>query len=288
MTTRRTTRVWLGVGAAALIGTGAGLTTTHTALAHDHSPHAQKSGNADGEGSTPPRASTGSAGEAGEAGEAGGGDSLRPRVRFLRDIGLIRGHLFVGNELVQQGRWEDALPHFHHPIEELYGLVAPVIKERKNRQFDSQLKALAQAVKSKRADAYAAAFKLVDERMTAIEKMTLDEWGPRPAIPVETIVAMLRSAAGEYKEAIEDGRISKPVEYQDSRGFVWYAATLLDRIAPELEKKDKEALASLRAAYAKLQQAWPAAVPPLTPVKDADAVSADVSVVELAASPFLN
>lgn len=285
MTTRRTKRVWLGVGAAALIGTGAGLSATAT-VAQDHTSHSEKLKGAAGEAATPPpRAATG---DAGEAGEAGGGESLTPRVKFLRDVGLVRGHLYVGNELVQQGRWDDALPHFHHPIEELYEGIAPVLRKRKNRQFDAQLKALAQTVKAKTPAAYAAAMKVVDERMAAVEKGTLHEWGPRPSVQLRTIVAMLRSAASEYKQAIADGRIAKPVEYQDSRGFVWYGAQLLDRLAPELERQDKEALQQLRAAYATLQQAWPAPLPPLTPVKDAGDVSANVSAVELAASPFLN
>ena len=74
----------------------------------------------------------------------GDASGLDPRVRFLRDLGLIRGHLLVGDELVKQGRWMDALPHFHHPAEELYGGIAPVLKKHSVRPFDSALNALAQ------------------------------------------------------------------------------------------------------------------------------------------------
>jgi hypothetical protein len=36
---------------------------------------------------------------------------------------------------------------------------------------------------------------------------------------VETALELLKSATNEYKQAIVKGRIAKPVEYQDARGF---------------------------------------------------------------------
>src|SRR4051794_22331541 len=61
-------------------------------------------------------------GEGGEGGEAGAayGAKLPRTLRVFRNLQLIRGHLLVGNELVEQGRWADALPHFLHPSAEVY------------------------------------------------------------------------------------------------------------------------------------------------------------------------
>ncbi len=95
---------------------------------------------------------------------------LDPRVKFFRNMGLVRGHLLVGDELVKQGRWDDALPHFHHPIEELYASIRPTLQGQGIHQFDAALKALAQTVKAKKMDAYEAAWKTVDQEMTSATK----------------------------------------------------------------------------------------------------------------------
>src|SRR5918911_1731711 len=100
-------KVWVGVGAAVFV--------TTQGAAHAAPPA----------GMAPPGwplllAAQGS--EGGEGGEAGTAydANLPQNLRFYRDIQLIRGHLLVGNELVEQGRWAEALPHFLHPSEEVY------------------------------------------------------------------------------------------------------------------------------------------------------------------------
>jgi len=78
------------------------------------------------------------------------------------------------------------------------------------------------------------------------------------------------------------GRIAKPVEYQDSRGFVWQAEKMVEAHAAVLEKQDAAALKAVRDGFAELKKTWPAAVPPKTPVKDHAGVLADVARIELA------
>jgi hypothetical protein len=104
---------------------------------------------------------------------------------------------------------------------------------------------------------------------------------------VRTVIAVLQSAAGEYEEAIENDRIANVVEYQDGRGFVSYAETMIDGIADDLARRNKAALEAMRSAMAELKRAWPSVVPPETPVKDHAAVLSDVAKVELAGGPFL-
>ena len=104
---------------------------------------------------------------------------------------------------------------------------------------------------------------------------------------VETALELLKSATGEYKQAIAKGRIAKPVEYQDARGFVWQAEKMIDAAAPALEKKDADSLKKMRQDLAELKKAWPAAMPPKTPVKDYANVLSDVSRIELHASKLM-
>ena len=290
----RTGKIWLGVGAAALVTSGAGgvvgagvsdsdaagsravvtksaVQLAQAAPAHDH-------------GGDPAAKGAG-----GEGDESGGGSGLPANIRFLRDIGLIRGHLLVGDELVQQGRWADGLPHFLHPIEEIYEAIRTPLKTRQIADFDAALKALAQTVKAKKPQAYKEALARLDARLAEIETGERAKAGAAwPTTTVATVLALAQSAAGEYGGAIEDGRITKPVEYQDSRGFVFYGGKLLAAVAPGLKEIDADALAQITAVYDGLKTAWPAPLPPAAPVLDHAAVLAAVSKFELAAGPFLN
>ena len=224
----------------------------------------------------------------GEGGE-GGGDkdaSLEPSLRFSRDLQLVRGHLLVGDELVQAGRWKEALPHFLHPSEEIYPKITADLKKRNVPQFATALKALGQTVKAKNKDAYARALTTLEERLAVADKSLRSEQANWPYFTMETTLETLRSAADEYEEAIEGGRISNVVEYQDSRGFVWEAERLFAGVADDLAKKDGDAVAAIRTAFADLKGAWPSAMPPQKPAKDLGQVLSDISKIELQLSRF--
>src|SRR5262245_12211742 len=147
-----TRKLWVGIGAASIAGAsiagGAGAQGAHKG--HDGPPPAQK-------GATNP-------GEGGEAYLTDGGPS-DTRIRFYRDIELMRGHLLVGQQLIGLELWDEALPHFLHPTEELYALMEKYIKLHKIQPFSRELQALAQTVKVKRKGAYAQALKVVDQRL---------------------------------------------------------------------------------------------------------------------------
>src|SRR3954464_4130519 len=227
-------------------------------------------------------------GEGGEGGEAGAAyDAKLPRtLRFFRNIQLIRGHLLVGNELVAQGRWAEALPHFLHPSEEIYPKIRDDLQAYSVAPFAAALKALAQTVRAKNQGAYRTALAGVEERLARADKGVRDKEQNWPSFVVETILEVLGSAAGEYEEAIENGRIAKPIEYQDARGFVWQADKLLGSVGPDLAAKDADAVQAAQAAFADLKQAWPSPLPPKAPVKDLSAVLAGMSKIELQIGRF--
>jgi hypothetical protein len=267
MHTRR--KIWIGLGTAV----ASGALVARSALAQGaHGGEHQQHGAAQG-------------GEGGEGGE--GGAQLSPALKTARGFGLIRGHLRVGNELVEQGRWADALPHVLHPTEEIYGALRDELKALGIRPFESALKALAQTVKAKKRDAYDGALKLVDEQLAAGEAVLKGREADWPRFTVEAALETLRQATEEYKESIEGGRFAKAVEYQDARGFVWQSEAMFESVAPELQKRDENALAGVRAQFAELKKAWPAAVPPARPIKDSSAVYGDVARIELTAGPYL-
>jgi tetratricopeptide (TPR) repeat protein len=230
----------------------------------------------------------GEGGEAGGEGGAKGGAQLPPDLDFALKISQIRGHLLVGDELVKQGQWAAALPHFLHPSEELYGPIRGKLKDYQTPQFSSALKLLSNAVKAKKGgEDYDKALKAVEEALAAADAGLKSKQPNWDSFEVETALELLKSSTGEYQQAIVKGRIAKPVEYQDSRGFVWQSEKMIESVAPALEKKNADALKAVRDGFAELKKAWPAAMAPKTPVKDYSAVLSDVSRIELSVGKLM-
>lgn len=263
---RMTCKMWIGVGAASVASLVSGAATSALAQHGGHGAAAPKAPTS-GPANTPPTKGEIAAPQGGETYLTDGGPA-DTRIRIYRDIALMRGHLMVGDELVQQGRWDDALPHFLHPTEELYVSMNRYIKLHSITPFDGQLKQLAQAVKAKNKAAYAQSAKIVEQRIQAALNgfrrfMTVQ---PFSSYTARTLAEVAKVAQSEYEAAVEDGKFGKPVEYQDSRGFIWHAEQLINRHAAEFQKVDAAGLAKMRQALADLKPAWPGAVPPATPV----------------------
>jgi len=287
---KTTSKLWLGLGTVVVAGTGlagADLGRVAAAPGVNQSDGVQLAQHAAGSHGAPVKPAKGQGGEGGEGGEGGKAEALAPNLKFARSIALIRGHLLVGDELVREGRFGEALPHFLHPAEEIYGGIKGDLATYKVRPFEAALKALVQTVKAKKKEAYDGALKQVQERLAEANvglRAAEQNW---PRFSVEAALETLKIAADEYSNAIEKGRIAKAVEYQDSRGFVWHAEAMIEAVAGDLQAKDAEALKQVRGAFAELKKAWPAAVAPKKPVKDASGVLSDIARVELQAGNFL-
>ena len=272
-----TRRMWLGIG----VATVAGAPLAVTAFAQQgHKGHARPA--------TPGPQTKEPGNDPAPGGEAylTDGGPRDTRIRFYRDIALMRGHLLVGGQLIELGLWDEALPHFLHPTEELYGLMEKYIQLHDMRPFRRELQALAQAVKAKRKGAYEQALKVALQRIDAALDVAKRFMKPLLGFTARSAGEVLKVALSEYETSIEDGRFTKPVEYQDSRGFVWEAERMLEAAAPELAKVDADALARMRAALAKLKVAWPAPMPPAAPILQPGELSALVSDIELHASRY--
>jgi hypothetical protein len=288
------TKIWLGIGTVVVAGTSAanagpaieaGSRVILQSLVHDATATAVGRVRASGLMLAQHRAG----GEAGEAGgEMGAKPSLPPDLDFALKIEQIRGHLLVGDQLVKLGQWNAAYPHFGHPTEELYGGIRARLKEYKVPPFEAALKVLANVVKSRKGgDDYAKALAAVNQALAAADaglKEKQTEWA---SFTVEAAVELVKSATGEYEEAIVNGRIAKPVEYQDARGFIWQAEKMIESVAPALEKKDAEAFDKVRTGFAELKKGWPSPMPPKAPVKDLGAVLSDVARIELSAGKLM-
>jgi len=198
----------------------------------------------------------------------------------------MRGHLLVGRQLIELGLWDEAMPHFLHPTEELYGTLEKYIKLHNITPFQRELLALAQAVKAKRKGAYEQAAKVVERRLEAALAVARRFMNPLLGFTARSAAEVLKIALSEYEAAIEEGRFAKPVEYQDGRGFVWEAERMLEAAAADLGKADARGLARIRADLAQLKTAWPAPMPPEKPLMEPGRMSALISTIELHASRY--
>ena len=273
---RLTRKIWVGIGAATI----AGASLAGPAATQGHKGHAPAQA-ADAEKEPATKNLT----EGGEAYLTDGGPT-DTRIRFYRDVELIRGHLLIGQQLIELGLWDEALPHFLHPTEELYGLMEKYIKMHNIPPFRRELQALAQTVKARRKGAYEQALKGVDRGLNGAMTVARRFMTPLRGFTARTAAELLKVALSEYEASIEGDRFVKPVEYQDSRGFVWQAERMIEGAAAELQKADPEALSRIRASLAKLKAAWPAPMPPPAPLLEVGQMSAIVSDIELHTSRY--
>jgi hypothetical protein len=279
-------KIWAGLGTAVLVAAPAASqgTVLHVqpqagieakadqALLHlaQHQGHAAPAATAGGEGE----------------GEGSGAAQLQPTIHVYRGIEMIRGHLLVGAELIETGRWADALPHFLHPEEEIYGSIRDQLKSFNIAPFQAALKSLSQTVKAKNKEAYVRARAALDERLTAAETAVKAKEENGTYFVLETALEVLQQAADEYEEAVEKNRIANVVEYQDARGFVLEVDRLVGTVMPAASAKNADAAKALQASLSDLKTTFPAVTPPKQAVKDSGEFLSAVAKFELQLGNF--
>jgi hypothetical protein len=202
-------------------------------------------------------------------------------VDYMTKLGLMKGHLLVAKELLDQGKPKEAEPHIGHPVEEIYVDVEEQFQERKVPDFKNQLVGLQDLLKSKPKDAKVASqfqqsMQSVDN---AIQGLPANE-RQSPEFVLKVISELLDAANSEYGAAIANGKIAAAIEYQDSRGFVTYADTLYSSVSDQLAKQSPEAHKAIQESMSKLKTAWPSVIPPATPVLTPDQVSQEIKAIE--------
>ncbi len=143
-------------------------------------------------------------------------------------MALLEGHLMVGNALMLAGQKDNALPHFGHPVRELYSDMLPYIASHHGVQFDRDLIALEGLAAAQGNSAqYTTSFAAVMEKAHAAralipaERFNSDDYTLALAADIAT------SASQEYRNAIIAGQVGSLVEYHDARGFIFYLSDLL-------------------------------------------------------------
>ena len=209
-------------------------------------------------------------------------------VDYMTKLGLMKGHMIVAGELLELKEPDQAEPHLGHPVEEIYVDIQDQLGERGVPEFSEVLTSVQDLVKSKPEDPqvqpkYEEGIAAIDKAINALPESERQS----PAFALQVINGLLDTAVSEYTASISQGKISAAIEYQDSRGFVEYAQSLYQNIEPQLAKTHPEVNQKLKAAFAELAKAWPAAIPPATPVLSVDEVVAQVKAIETLTQPII-
>lgn len=267
--------LWIMLAAAAIAGTAVPL---HGAAAQQ----ARQQGSTAKPSPVKAKTETGSLAAPGQASGADfpDGQPKDRRIFYYRQLALIHGHLLVGHELVQEDRWEEALPHFLRPTETIYAQIRPYLKAQSIASFDAQLKTLALAVKARQKEAYDAARLFVQMRLERALDGARKFMTPMRSFTLKTLVEVLKVAQSEYESAIHDGKIGRLGAYQDGRGFVYYAHQMFETIAPDLETADRKSVDDMRWAFVELKTAWPTPMPPQAAAMTVQAVAVRVTRIE--------
>lgn len=202
-------------------------------------------------------------------------------VDYMTKLGLMKGHLLVAKELLDQNQPKQAEPHIGHPVEEIYVDVEQQLNERKVKEFKTSLISLQDFVKSNPKNAkvktdFASSMQSIDNAVNALPA----DQRSQPRFVLQVVNSLLDAANSEYGSAIANGKISAPIEYQDSRGFVTYAKDLYKGISSKLAQGHAEEYKVIETSMTQLVTVWPSAIPPVQPVKTPEDVTNLIKTIE--------
>jgi hypothetical protein len=162
---------------------------------------------------------------------------------FLFRLGMLEGHLIIGHELLKAHQQALALPHFGHPVRELYDDFSDYLQQKHFPAFDKQLSALEQAVATApdSPDTEAQYQSVIAIIHKARETTPADL---RASIPAQIRICAdtIDAASGEFGESMDHGRIVNLVEYHDSKGYLAWVAQELEDLRASHPGPDSQAL----------------------------------------------
>jgi hypothetical protein len=192
-----------------------------------------------------------------------GHDQPNTELSYLVALGLMKGHLSVAHELIEQGTPDQAEPHLGHPIEEIYVKIEEPLQTHKIPEFKSTLIKLHELAKYAPANpgiktGYDASMTSINTAISSISPAERQS----PQFVLNAVGEILQTAADEYNAAVANDKIVARLEYQDARGFIVYVEELYNTIAPVVSQKSAATNTLITANLDQLKKAFPSVNPP--------------------------
>ncbi|MEM1232465.1 MAG: hypothetical protein AAGI15_18145, partial [Pseudomonadota bacterium] len=208
-------------------------------------------------------AAEGEGGEGGEGEGEGTSDTaslLTDDAAFLAQIGLMRGHLWVGHQLYLAGEVDMAATHMKHPQAEIYSTLLDAFAARDVPGFADELTALAETVTGDAGtEAVQASYDALVGKIEMNERNGADV--SSPAVAAGVIVTLLRTAGEEYAIGIVDGQVANVHEYQDALGFTQIARQWAASPAFAKPEQAVAVAAKIQDLTDRLLDQWPSLAP---------------------------
>ena len=211
--------------------------------------------------------------------------STEDHAELLFKLGLLEGHLLVARELVEAGQPRLALPHFGHPVRELYDDIQGELARRGVTGFDGELIALEALAAGKPGDpATMAKLDGVLRILAAVRATVPSGLLDSDRFMLGVLGEVSAIAAEDYSESLEGGRIEKPVEYHDARGYLIYADKEMRRLEGRPGLRGSPHLATARARLDEMRAIVGTLIPPERPVASVAAFKGIVGQFKQAAA----
>jgi hypothetical protein len=198
-------------------------------------------------------------------GSSAGLTGERADFDLLEKLGLLEGHLMIGKALLEATMQRDAMPHFGHPVRELYAYIEPQLQQRNVAAYDADLSALEAQARQGASAQFATMYAGVIQKLNATRATVAADRMSSPRFMIGVIAQLTIDVASDYGESQERGRISNTVEYHDAMGFLGYCQALTDRLARSASGRPAQAFQATLMELRGAQRGFPALQPPTRP-----------------------
>jgi hypothetical protein len=280
----RKARLWLGLGAFVMVAHAPGLAAasgTTVAVQGTAQRVAQNTEPPPSDCAEESACASGTAGGEGEGGQAkAAADPVTDDLAYLHQLGILRGQLEVGMDLYRRGDMAAAREHMEYPADELYADLRPALEARDAPDLTQLVQQLATSVREVSPSAQVEAdYAAMADGLDQAERAAAG--ARQPLVVLGAIQRLVKSAAVEYGEAVMDGQVVKPREYQDSLGFVRVARAMLARLGGA-EDANQKVVIKVEQALSGLDPAWPDIEPPDHVITDPNLLYGAAAKIETA------
>lgn len=189
---------------------------------------------------------------------------IEDNLDLFEKLGLMEGHLLIGKALLDAKMQSDAMPHFGHPVRELYDYLKPAFAARNHPEFERELIDLEQRAKNAPGTpgtnvAYDGVIAKIDGLRRTIPPQLLSAQD----FMLRAIALLIEDAADDLGESLDKGRITNTVEYHDAMGFARYVDSVVRGAGAVLGGQTQAVQKEIAMALA----AFPSLQPPSRPAR---------------------